>query len=68
MFRSFGLPELIVILAIILLLFGATKLPALARSLGLSIFEFKKGMKEGAKETEKDKPANQEPDKEEKKS
>lgn len=55
--------EWIAILAVILLLFGATKLPALARSLGLSIFEFKKGMKDGAKEAEKDKPTDKEPDK-----
>ncbi len=39
--------ELLVVLAIILLLFGATKLPALARSLGRSTKEFKQGMREG---------------------
>ena len=39
---AFGGTELIVILAIILLLFGSTKLPALARGLGQSVKEFKK--------------------------
>lgn len=39
-----GLPELIVILAILILLFGATRLPRLSRSAGESIHEFKKGM------------------------
>lgn len=37
-----GYPELIVILALVLLLFGADKLPELARSLGRSTKEFKK--------------------------
>ncbi len=45
MFR-FGMGELVVILLIILLLFGATKLPEIARALGKSIKEFKKGSKE----------------------
>jgi sec-independent protein translocase protein TatA len=45
MFR-FGMGELIIILLIILVLFGATKLPAIARALGKSIKEFKKGAKE----------------------
>lgn len=45
MFR-FGMGELIVILLIILLLFGATKLPEIARALGKSIKEFRKAGKE----------------------
>ncbi len=48
---AFGMPggqELLVILFIILLLFGAKKLPELSRSLGKSLGEFKKGQKEGA--------------------
>lgn len=40
----FGVPELVLILLILLLLFGAGKLPEIARSLGQSINEFKKSM------------------------
>ncbi|MCM8779296.1 MAG: twin-arginine translocase TatA/TatE family subunit [Candidatus Omnitrophica bacterium] len=41
-----GMPELIVILIILLLVFGASRLPQIARALGRSIGEFKKGMQE----------------------
>jgi sec-independent protein translocase protein TatA len=41
-------PEWLVVLAVIVLLFGAKKLPELARSLGKSSSEFKRGMKDGA--------------------
>ena len=40
----FGVPELLLILLILLLIFGASKLPEIARSLGQSINEFKKSM------------------------
>lgn len=46
-----GLPELIIILVILLLLFGSTKLPKLARSLGQSAGELQKGL-DDAKKTE----------------
>jgi len=42
-----GTTELIVILGICVLLFGAAKIPQLARSVGKSISEFKKGIAEG---------------------
>ncbi len=42
--------ELVIILVIILLLFGARKLPDLARSLGASAKEFRKGVDEGSTE------------------
>jgi sec-independent protein translocase protein TatA len=45
-----GWPELIVIFLILLLLFGASRLPKLSRSAGSSIHEFKKGMNEGDKD------------------
>jgi sec-independent protein translocase protein TatA len=47
--QNLGPTELIVILVIILVLFGGTKLPSLARSLGKSVGEFKKGREEGDK-------------------
>ncbi len=50
-----GLPELIIILVILLLLFGSTKLPKLARSLGESAGELQKGF-DGAKNTTTKKP------------
>ena len=54
-----GMPggaELIIILVVILLLFGSTRLPQLARGMGKSINEFKKGIGEGssAAETERE--------------
>lgn len=39
-----GTPELLLILAIVLLLFGGKKLPELSRSLGQSVAELRKGM------------------------
>lgn len=48
----FGLKgqELLIILLIVLLIFGARKLPDLARSLGSSAKEFRKGIEEGSQE------------------
>ena len=42
-----GMPELVLILVICLLVFGAAKLPEIGRNLGKAIGEFKKGMKDG---------------------
>ena len=56
MFR-FGMGELVVILLIILLLFGASRLPEIARALGKSIKEFRKAgkeIKDGIEEASKD--------------
>lgn len=50
---NIGMPELIIILVIILLVFGASRLPELARSLGKAVNEFKKGMKEGSEDQPK---------------
>jgi len=41
-----GIPELLIIMAIFLLLFGGAKLPALMRNMGRSVNEFKTGIKE----------------------
>jgi sec-independent protein translocase protein TatA len=45
-------PEWIVVVVVLVLLFGAKKLPELARSVGKSTSEFKKGMAEGASDEE----------------
>ena len=45
MFGSLGLPELLVIFAIILVVFGAGKLPQLGRGLGEGISNFRDGLK-----------------------
>ena len=42
-----GLPELLVILVIVVLIFGANRLPQLGRGVGSAIKNFKDGMKEG---------------------
>ena len=47
---SIGMPELLIILLVVLLLFGAKKLPELARGLGKGIREFKDATKHVEKE------------------
>ena len=47
MFGSLGLPELIIILLIVVLIFGANRLPSLAKGLGSSVKNFKEGMRDG---------------------
>jgi sec-independent protein translocase protein TatA len=47
MFRQVGPWEIILVLAVLLLLFGAKKLPELARSVGRSVKELRSGMKDG---------------------
>ena len=43
---SFGLPEITLIILAVIILFGGKKIPELARGLGKSISEFKKGRNE----------------------
>jgi sec-independent protein translocase protein TatA len=40
---NFGIAELLIVLAVVVLLFGATRLPRLARSIGEAKREFRKG-------------------------
>jgi sec-independent protein translocase protein TatA len=53
-FLDLGTPQLLLILAIVLLLFGGKKLPELSRSLGQSMRELRKGLNEGENEKKKD--------------
>lgn len=55
MMRNFGVTEIVLILLALVLLFGARRIPELARSLGRSLSEFKKGRKEGEQGDEDDK-------------
>ncbi|MBA2702622.1 MAG: twin-arginine translocase TatA/TatE family subunit [Blastocatellia bacterium] len=56
-----GTPEILVIAVVIFLLFGATRLPQLAKSLGQSKRAFKEGLDEAAKEEQKDIKEKQNP-------
>ena len=49
---NLGAPELIIIALVILLLFGATRLPKLGRSMGQSIKGFKDGLNEAGEDDE----------------
>lgn len=40
-----GLPEILIILLVVLLVFGAARLPEIGRSLGKALNEFKRGVK-----------------------
>ena len=53
---NLGPTELIIILVIVLVLFGSTRLPKLARSLGAASKEFKEGVAEGHTEEKQDPP------------
>lgn len=52
MFSGLRAQELLIVLLIVLLIFGARKLPDLARSLGASAKEFRKGVSEGSEEAD----------------
>lgn len=55
-----GMQELIVVLIIALLLFGAKRLPEVGRSLGRSISAFKEGLKRGEDDESKSSDGNPE--------
>jgi sec-independent protein translocase protein TatA len=54
MFGSLGLPELLIILAIVVLIFGVNKLPRLGKGLGEGIRNFKDSVKTGNTEADDD--------------
>ena len=56
-----GATELILIILVIVLLFGSKKIPEIARGLGRSMSEFKKGTREGEVESGKDEKKDQPP-------
>ena len=53
MLPNIGFGELVVILVIALLLFGAQRLPEVARGIGRSVNAFKQGLRELSDETDK---------------
>jgi sec-independent protein translocase protein TatA len=62
MMLAFGMPgpwELAIIVIVIVALFGAKKIPELARSIGKAKGEFQKGLKEGAQDESGKKDAPQ---------
>ena len=54
MFGSLGVPELLIILLIVIIIFGATKLPQLGKGLGQGLRNFKDSVK--GDEPPQDKP------------
>jgi sec-independent protein translocase protein TatA len=50
MFGNLGFPEILIIMVIILLLFGAKRIPEIAGSMGKGIKEFKKNINEATRE------------------
>ena len=50
-------PEILVILVVVLLLFGSTRLPKLARSVGQARKEFKEGTRQGAEDEVPSRPS-----------
>lgn len=54
MFKNLGITEILIIVVVMILLFGSRRIPELARSLGKSIGEFKKGRADAGEGDEKD--------------
>ena len=54
-FQSLGPAELLIILAIVVVLFGATRIGDIGKGIGRGIREFRREIKEGQEETEKEK-------------
>ncbi|MCK4421023.1 twin-arginine translocase TatA/TatE family subunit [candidate division WOR-3 bacterium] len=67
MFGTIGWPEILLILAVALLLFGAKRLPEIGRSLGKGIKEFKKSITEISEDLEMEESKKEKSKEEEKK-
>jgi sec-independent protein translocase protein TatA len=53
-FQSFGAPELLIILAIVVVLFGATRIGDIGKGIGRGIREFRREVREGQEEPKED--------------
>jgi sec-independent protein translocase protein TatA len=62
MFGNLGFPELLIIMVVILLLFGAKRIPEIAGSMGKGIREFKKNINEATREVTTDSKGSLESD------
>lgn len=51
---NIGTTEILIVLLVVVLIFGSTQLPKLARSMGQAQKEFKQGLKEGAVDDDED--------------
>lgn len=51
---NLGAPEIVLVLIVVLLIFGSSQLPKLAKSLGQAQKEFKSGLKDGAEDDSDD--------------
>ena len=60
MFGSLGVPELLIILVIVIVIFGAGKLPQLGRGLGEGISNFREGLSKGKEDKSLPKPSDKE--------
>jgi len=56
LFGSLGAPELLIILAIVVVLFGATRIGDIGKGIGRGIREFRRELKDGQGEGEEKKP------------
>ena len=56
MFGNLGFPEILIIMVIVLLLFGAKRIPEIAGSMGKGIKEFKKNINEATREIDPETP------------
>lgn len=50
---NIGWPEIVLIVAVLLIFFGAKRLPELGRAIGRTVGELKRGLKEGEEEIKK---------------